>query len=200
MTGGWQIRNCYKVLCTEGINLAPLSAAHLIPWMLSTGKSSMVSHIPTGCGGDDEWECEEEWDLGNLNFSICESALSSPILYLSWLSLNYTRIGLRIVSNRCQSWCEFPFVSHSFSINNEMPVDTQRVSSNSEQQKTIRQVAASAVPPPLGNWNWQGMERKRAERTINLAPTFGRNVIYSTPSWGNLLLHHLSVLGRSMQI
>lgn len=140
------------------------------------------------------------WDLGNLNFSICESALSSPILYLSCLFLNYTRIRLRIVSNRCQSWCEFPFVSHSFSINKEMPVDTQRVSSNSEQQKTIGQVAASAsaVPPPLGNWNWQGMERKRAERTINLAPTFGRNVIYSTPSWGNLLLHRpsLSVLGR----
>lgn len=54
MTGGWLIRNCYK----EGINLATLTAAHLIPRTLPTGKS-MVSRIPNGRGGDDEWECEE---------------------------------------------------------------------------------------------------------------------------------------------
>lgn len=57
MTGGWLIRNCYKVLGKEGINLATLTAAHLIPRTLPTGKS-MVSRIPNGGGGDDEWEGE----------------------------------------------------------------------------------------------------------------------------------------------
>lgn len=44
----------------------------------------------------------------------------------------------------------------------------------------------------MGDEEWN-RGRKRAERTINLAPTFGRNVIYSTPSWGNLLLRHPAI-------